>query len=252
MSMNPNDWANWRNGRRPAHVGVDFRSEIEQALDREPPENFRRGNYRTALEQELLAKLGRGPAPEGAPTIEMPREDAGHASGFFWELIRQFFQGAPYPVERKDVTQSVFGEASKAESTIQWGQTIDLSIPGGVTTVAAKQAEAAKQTVSVTRNHPTSFTILSQVELGAAWTGNPAESLTIQFVYTVGVGQGKCLVTRSLGTGAGPFNGQVLTDIITLPLMALQGEARIQAVTLGVETVPLAINATSLVAPVVQ
>jgi hypothetical protein len=215
------------------------------AEDRRPYSNVE-------VERQSFGELYGQGQPDAESSFGLPVADrAGHPSGFLERLIAErLFGPGLYTQTHKNVTASHFG-GEREETTITWGQTVDLSIPGGVTTVSLAQV-GVKQTVHVSRANPTSFTVLSQVALGAGWTGNPAELITILFTYIIGVGQTKVNVQRSLSSGASPFAGQIISDVVTLPLMSLQGTATIQAVNLGTETTPLSVSATSMVAPVVM
>jgi hypothetical protein len=218
--------------------------------------NKRDGGYDTSDLPLVLAELTKT-APPDAKVLELTRRAAGNReSGFFHRLIEEHFLNSPYPKRLKDVTKSVFGLPSQ-EDTNTWGQVADISIPAAVVanlpTILA--AGGLPQMVHVSRDHPTTFTLIGVVDYGAGWTGNVAENIGVEIDYTVGIGQVKVVVKRILPvlTGANLFNGQQQVDVFITPLMALQATARIYDLTLsGVETPARSILVTTLAAPTVQ
>lgn len=216
----------------------------------------RKGNYRSALEQEVLAKLRRQ-APPGAEMGPPYRpEQSGHPSDFFWRLVQEYFEkGPPFPKRLKDVTKAAFGIPTE-EDTIPWGQIGDLSIPAGTVLAAAQSLNKQRpQMVHVSRDRPTTFTLLTVVDYGFGWTGIPGENVGVAIDYILGVGQVKVLVKHALPvlSDAALFNGAQQVDIFTVPMMAVQATARVYDLTLsGIETVQRSIVVTTLAAPVVQ
>lgn len=216
----------------------------------------REGNYDTSDVRTALAKLQRESPPAGAQVIELVKKDATtQGSGFFDRLLEEHFTGpGSFPRRLKDVTKSLFGMPGQ-EETITWGQSGDLSVPAGVVSPAILPLIPQPQMVHVHRDHPTTFTVLGVVDYGPGWTATPGEDVGIQLEYTLGVGQQRVTLKRTLPvvSGTALFNGAQQFDIITVPLVGFQAKARMYDLTLlGAETVHRTITVTILAAPVVQ
>jgi hypothetical protein len=221
----------------------------------QPGWNGRQGQYDTSDVPQALARLTRS-APAGAEVIELSRQAAStRESGFFQRLLEDHFRGvSSLPARLKDATRSLFGVPGQ-EDTTTWGQVGDLSLPAAaVASLATILPTLTRQMNHVSRDHPTTFTLLTVVDFGVGWTGTVGEEIGVEVQYTIGVGQTKVLIKHTLPVikDQDLFNGAQQVDTLTVPLMALQTTANIYDLTLlGAETPPRSIQVTCLASPVV-
>lgn len=198
--------------------------------------------YDTAQAIETLSRLRQGsPSTPGDHRV-----DHGH-SGFFDRLVADYFTHGSIPVRLKDVGKAMFGTATE-ERTTTWGDTTDLL------SFTASTAEAGGQTTNlalhVNRQRPTSFTLLTTVNLyGQGWTAEGV--LTMQVLYTVGIGLVQTTVQKNFTINAPAPNTQPVLDVTTLPLQSLVGAVSFIATNNNVNQLH-GIHVTMLAAPVVQ
>lgn len=142
---------------------------------------------------------------------------------------------------RSAMTQAPFLEPSE-ESTLVWGNTASI---GFVATLAESIFQQSQQLIHVARRRPTSYTVLTTLDLGGGWTGEGAFLFVV--ALTCGVGQARAGYQRKIPIPA-PTNFSQVSDLVTIPATALNVSVALVGVAANVGQHDAVV--TSLCAPV--
>lgn len=215
------------------------------------------GPYDTHDLQAVLARL-QHEAQEGPPgDLEqgdepIPRRLIDKASAFLDRLIDEHWTKRIIPADPKDPTASVFGAPTK-ESTITWGQQVDMSFTQNPPVGPEPTFPiTSQQIVQVMRPHPTTHTTLVVFSFGQNWSGENQTTITIN--YTLGVGQVRVTIPKifvlSAGDLANASNTTPIVDVNVWPLQSIQVSASLTLSPANNGLHP--VLATGFVAPRVQ
>lgn len=186
-----------------------------------------------------MNERGRPPARQLSPGLRdyLRREAVAADRGFelaeyleregireFQSTLREEAERNSYDPEEAKGVHSTFLRSTE-EDTRTWGNTSALNFTPAVGDVVAK---VSTQLIHVSRRRPTTWTILTTLNLGNGWTGEGAWALVLS--YTLGVGQANTTVLKPIAIAVPASGAQAVVNTDTVPAHAIQATATLRGV----------------------